>query len=215
MAVSCRCWCVVAAAMLASLVTAARSVAQDAAEPPHDPDGITVPEGFEWDEWAREPLVPDPVALTVLPDGSVFVCESERQDRGVEDNRYSPYWLLEDLAATTVEDRLAIYQRWSAKKEGGMDWYTRWADRVRRLRDADGDGRADRSTNFSGDLREVLDGTAAGVLQVGDSIWVTSIPDVWRFRDVDGDGVADERERLFSGFGVRTSLRGHDMHGLV
>jgi quinoprotein glucose dehydrogenase len=215
MAVSCRCWCVVAAAMLASLITAARGVAQDAAEPTHDPDGITVPEGFEWDEWAREPLVPDPVALTVLPDGSVFVCESERQDRGVEDNRYSPYWLLEDLAATTVDDRLAIYQRWSAKKEGGMDWYTRWADRVRRLRDADGDGRADRSTNFSGDLREVLDGTAAGVLQVGDSIWVTSIPDVWRFRDVDGDGVADERERLFSGFGVRTSLRGHDMHGLV
>ena len=62
----------------------------DEKEPPHDPEGITLPDGFKWDEWAREPLVPDPVAFTVLPDGSLFVCESERQDRGVEDNRYSP-----------------------------------------------------------------------------------------------------------------------------
>ena len=215
MAVSCRCWSLVAAAAFALQAASASVLAQAAVEPPHDPDGITVPEGFEWDEWAREPLVPDPVAFTVLPDGSLFVCESERQDRGVEDNRYSPYWLLEDLAAATVDDRLGIYRKWAARKDGGMDWYTRWADRVRRLVDADADGTADRSTNFSGDLREPLDGTAAGVLQVGDALWVTSIPHVWRLVDADGDGVAEVRERLFSGFGVRTSLRGHDMHGLV
>jgi quinoprotein glucose dehydrogenase len=187
----------------------------DTKQPPRNDEGITVPAGFAWDEWAREPLVPDPVAFTVLPDGSLFVCESERQDRGVEDNRYSPYWLLEDLNARTVDDRLAIYRKWATKKEGGMDWYTRWSDRVRRLRDTDGDGKADRSDNFSGDLREPLDGTAAGVLKVDDAIWVTSIPHVWRFMDRDGDGVAEVRERLFTGFGVRTSLRGHDMHGLV
>ena len=187
----------------------------DAKEPPHDDEGITLPAGFAWDEWAREPLVPDPVAFTVLPDGSLFVCESERQDRGVEDNRYSPYWLLEDLTARTVDDRLAIYRKWASRKEGGMEWYTRWADRVRKLRDTDGDGKADRGDNFSGDLREPLDGTAAGVLRVDDAIWVTSIPHVWRFVDRDGDGVAEVRERLFTGFGVRTSLRGHDMHGLV
>ena len=184
-------------------------------EPPHDPEGIVLPEGFVWDEWAREPLVPDPVAFTILPDGSLYVCESERQDRGVEDNRYSPYWLLEDLACTTVEQRRAIYEKWAAKKEGGMDWYSKWADRVRRLRDTDHNGTADQSTNFSGDLREVLDGTAAGALQVGDALWVTSIPHVWRFVDQDGDGVAEVREKLFTGFGVKTSLRGHDMHGLV
>ena len=184
-------------------------------EPPHDPEGITLPEGFTWDEWAREPLVPDPVAFTVLPDGSVLVCESERQEHGVEDNRYSPWWLLEDLQARTVEERLAIYRKWADKRPNGMAWYSERADRVRRLRDADGDGVADTSTNFSGDLREPLDGTAAGALQVGDALWVTSIPHVWRFVDRDGDGVAEVRERLFSGFGVRTSLRGHDMHGLV
>ena len=187
----------------------------DDKEPPHDPEGITLPEGFKWDEWAREPLVPDPVAFTVLPDGSLFVCESERQDRGVEDNRYSPYWLLDDLACTSVEQRLAIYEKWKDKKEGGMAWFSKYADRVRRLRDTDGDGKADQSTNFSGDLREPLDGTAAGALQVGDALWVTCIPNVWRFIDRDGDGVAEVREKLFTGFGVKTSLRGHDMHGLV
>ena len=187
----------------------------DEKEPPHDPEGITLPDGFKWDEWAREPLVPDPVAFTVLPDGSLFVCESERQDRGVEDNRYSPYWLLDDLACTSIEQRLAIYEKWKDKKEGGMAWFSKYADRVRRLRDTDGDGKADQSTNFSGDLREPLDGTAAGALQVGDALWVTCIPNVWRFIDRDGDGVAEVREKLFTGFGVKTSLRGHDMHGLV
>ena len=184
-------------------------------EPPHDPEGITVPEGFQWDEWAREPLVPDPVAFTVLPDGSLFVCESERQEHGIEDNRYNAYWLLEDLQARTIEDRLAIYRKWADKKKTGFAWYSECADRVRRLRDTDGDGKADASTNFSGDLREPLDGTAAGALQVGDALWVTSIPHVWRFVDRDGDGVAEVREKVFSGFGVKTSLRGHDMHGLV
>ena len=188
---------------------------EESKEPPHDPEGITLPEGFQWDEWAREPLVPDPVAFTVLPDGSLFVCESERQEHGIEDNRYNAHWLLEDLQARTIEDRLAIYRKWADKKKTGFAWYSECADRVRRLRDTDGDGKADASANFSGDLREPLDGTAAGALQVGDALWVTSIPHVWRFIDRDGDGVAEVRDRLFTGFGVKTSLRGHDMHGLV
>jgi quinoprotein glucose dehydrogenase len=202
-------------ALAATLLASILCQTEEAQAPVHDPEGIALPAGFVWDEWAREPLVPDPVAFRVLPDGSVLVCESERQERGVEDNRYNAFWLLEDLAARTSEDRLAIYRRWESRKEGGMAWYSRWADRVRQLRDTDGDGKADVSTNLSGDLREPLDGTVAGVLEVDGSIWVTSIPHVWRFTDRDGDGVAEIRERLFSGFGVRTSLRGHDMHGLV
>ncbi len=188
---------------------------QEAKEPPHDDEGITVPPGFQWDEWAREPQAPDPVAFTVLPDGGVLVCESERQEHGIEDNRYNKWWLLDDLRARTVEDRLAIYRTWAEKKEGGMAWYSRWSDRLRLLRDTKGGGKADAWTNFSGDFNEPLDGTLAGVLKVGDAVWVTNIPHIWRFVDRDGDGVAEVREKLFTGFGVRTSLRGHDMHGLV
>ena len=184
-------------------------------EPPHDPEGVKPPEGFQWKLWAKEPLVADPVSFTVLNDGSLMVVESSRQDRGVEDNRYSPWWLMEDLRARTVEDRLAIYTKWASKRVNGMDWYTKYADRVKHVTDTKGGGVADTAVNFSGELHEPLDGTAAGVLQVGDSVFVTCIPNLWRFQDKDGDGVAEVREKMFTGFGVKTSLRGHDMHGLV
>jgi len=176
---------------------------------------IKVPPGFEWDLYAWEPLVADPVAFAIDEQGRIFLAESERQERGVEDNRHQPYWLLDDLTNETVEDRLRMYEKWAEKREGGMDHYTRWADRVRVLLDPGEDGRPTRSVNFSGDFREPLDGTNAGVLARDGEVWVTCIPTLWRFRDTDGDGVADERDRIFDGFGVRIALRGHDMHGLV
>ncbi|MCE9619790.1 MAG: HEAT repeat domain-containing protein [Planctomycetes bacterium] len=185
------------------------------AEPPHDPEGVKPPEGFEWKLWAKEPLVADPVAFAVLNDNSLMVVESSRQDRGVEDNRYSSWWLLDDLRAKTVEERLAYYKKWEGKRKNGMEWYTEYADRVKHVTDAAGKGEADTAVNFSGELNEPLDGTAAGALQVGDSIFVTCIPNLWRFQDKDGDGVAEVREKMFTGFGVKTSLRGHDMHGLA
>ena len=193
----------------------AEQTTEQTKEPPHDPEGVKPLEGFQWKLWAKEPLVADPVAFTVLNDGSLMMVESERQDRGVEDNRYSPWWLMEDLRAHTVEERLAIYTKYADKRVNGMEWYTKYADRVKHVTDKNGDGVADTAVNFSGELREPLDGTAAGALQVGDSVFVTCIPHLWRFQDKDGDGVAEVREKMFTGFGVKTSLRGHDMHGLV
>ncbi len=174
-----------------------------------------VPPGFAWDLYAREPLVSDPVAIAVDEQGRVFVAESERQERGVEDNRHCTWWLLDDLSNRTVADRLRMYEKWAGRFEGGMEHFTRWADRVRVLVDPGADGKPTRAVNFSGDLREPLDGTNAGVLVRDGEVWVTCIPNLWRFRDTDGDGVAEVRERIFEGFGVRIALRGHDMHGLV
>ena len=126
-------------------------------EPAHDPEGVKPPDGFQWKIWAKEPLVADPVAFTVLNDGSLMVVESERQDRGVEDNRYSPWWLMEDLRAVTVEERLAIYTKYADKRVNGMDWYTKYADRVKHVTDKSGGGVADTAVNFSGELREPLE----------------------------------------------------------
>ena len=95
-----------------------------------------------------------------------------------------------------------------------MDYYRREMDRVMRL-SGPRDGRLDRVTDFSGPINEPLDGTGAGVMWLDGSVWYTCIPHLWRFRDTDGDGTANEREQVFSGFGVRVALRGHDMHGLV
>ncbi|MEY4198426.1 MAG: hypothetical protein RLZZ265_166, partial [Verrucomicrobiota bacterium] len=168
-----------------------------------------------WSLLTQTPLIQDPVSFCIGDDGSIYVAESFRQERGVEDNRSSRFWLADDLQLQTVEDRLRMYEKWSAKREGGMDYYRRQVDRVMKLADTDGDGTPDTATNFSGDMNEPLDGTGAGVLWRDGSLWYTCIPNLWRFQDTRGTGVADVRERVFSGFGVRVALRGHDMHGLV
>jgi putative membrane-bound dehydrogenase-like protein len=190
-------------------------------EPPADrptfdaPPKIRPIAGLRSALYAKEPLVADPVAFCIADDGAILIAESLRQERGVEDNRSSPWWLLDDLAATTVEDRLRMYERWAHKREGGMAFYTAYDDRVRRIEDSDGDGRADRGTIFAGPFNDPLDGTGAGVIAREGDVWYTNIPHLWRLRDVGGDFVADERTPVYSGFGVRVALRGHDMHGLA
>ena len=182
---------------------------------PPPPPALTIPAGLTSAPLARTPLVQDPVSFCIGDDGSIYVAESFRQEKGVEDNRTSKFWLEDDLQLQTVDDRLRMYEKWAAKREGGMDYYRRHVDRVMRLVDTDGDGAPDRATNFSGDMNEPLDGTGAGVMWLDGALWYTCIPHLWRFRDTAGNGVADVRERVFGGFGVRVALRGHDMHGLV
>lgn len=176
---------------------------------------IKLPDGFRAELYAAEPLVRDPVAICFDEKGRLYVAESFRQSRGVEDNRGHGFWLLDDLAAQTVQDRMAMFRKWAHKKRGGMGWYTAYEDRVRLLTDRDGDGRADHATIFSDGYDRPLDGTGAGVLALDGSVYYTNIPHLWRLRDENGDGKADRQESLAYGFGVRVALRGHDMHGLV
>ncbi|MDA1261916.1 MAG: HEAT repeat domain-containing protein [Planctomycetota bacterium] len=185
------------------------------APPPVTPTPVIVPSGFKIEIFAREPLVADPVAIDIDSQGRIFVAESERQERGIEDNRSSAFWLIEDLTAQTVEDRLAYYEKYKDKRKGGMGYYSAYADRIRMIEDSNGDGQGDRVLNFSRDFQEPLDGTGAGVLVDGDDIFYTCIPNLWRLRDANADGIADTTDSMFGGFGVRTALRGHDMHGLT
>jgi putative membrane-bound dehydrogenase-like protein len=176
---------------------------------------VTLRDGFRMELFAREPLIADPVAIWLDDAGRVWVAESERQERGVEDNRSSKFWLMDDLQAQSVDDRLAYYRKWADRREGGMDYYEAFSDRVRRIEDRDRDGRGDVTIQFSRDFHGPLDGTGAGVLVDGDDVWFTCIPALWRMRDTDGDGVANVHDAVHAGFGIRTALRGHDMHGLT
>ncbi len=177
--------------------------------------GVQAVEGVSCRLWASTPMVMDPVSFCIDEQGRVLVAESFRQEHGVEDNRSQPYWLLDDLAAQTVEDRLAKYQKWAHKRENGMNWYTEKEDRIRRVEDTDHDGIADTVTIFADGFDEPLDGTGAGLITRDGMVWYTCIPHLWQLQDDDDDGVADQRTSLHSGFGVRDALRGHDMHGLV
>jgi len=178
-------------------------------------DMITVPEGFTKKIVATEPLVMDPVSFCFDDQGNILVAESFRQELGVPDNRSSPYWLMDDLAAQTIEDRLAMYEKWADQHEEGIAFYTNQQDRIRLLTDRNNDGVFDRVTDFASGFNSPLDGTGAGLLAMDGTVWYTNIPNLWRFEDFDEDGKADRREILYTGFGVRVALRGHDLHGLA
>ena len=175
----------------------------------------SVPEGFTASVVATEPQIQDAVAFSVDASGNILVAETERTNHGAMDNRSSPWHLEDDLQSRTVEDRIAYMEKWAHKQNNGMDFYTEAPDRVRRSVDTDGDGIYDDHTIFAGPFNDVADGIGAGVMPVGDEVWYTNIPHLWRLRDADGDGVAEFREPIQSGFGVRFALYGHDMHGLV
>jgi quinoprotein glucose dehydrogenase len=184
-------------------------------EDPPPPSSAKVPDGFSAEVIATEPQIQDAVAFWIDPDGRLLVAETERTNHGAMDNRSSPWQLEDDLQSLTVEDRIAFMEKWKDKRANGMDFYTEKPDRVRRSIDADGDGIYDTSTIFAGPFNDVPDGIGAGVMTVGDEVWYTNIPNLWRLKDADGDGIAEVRESIQSGFGVRFALYGHDMHGLA
>ncbi len=173
-------------------------------------------DGLSISLWAAEPLLANPVCLALGDDGAVYVAESFRVHAGVTDIREHMDWLDDDLASETVADRLAMYAKWLGPD---LPSYAREHDRVRRLTDTDGDGRADVATVFADGFSHAEDGIGSGLLahRTADGateVFYTNIPDLWRLTDADGDGRAESRESMSNGWGVRVAFMGHDMHGL-
>lgn len=154
------------------------------------------------------------VSLDIDELGRVLVAESHRRGAGAEDNR-SRDWLEADLASRSLEDRLA-YTR-DAIARGAFedpDHFTRASDRLVLIEDTDGDGIADRRAELAA-WNEELTGLVAGVEAREGSIWVANIPSIYRLEDRDADGVAESHQELVRGFGIKTSLGGHDLHGFA
>jgi quinoprotein glucose dehydrogenase len=168
--------------------------------------------GFKVELVANEPQLQNPVAFHIGNDGKIFVSETGRYRSSALDIRHHMSWYDDDLAARTVEDRVALIQ-----KNAGTNWPKLQieTETIRLLEDKDGDGVAERSTVFADGFTNVLDGIASGVMSRDGWVYFTDIPSVWRLRDNDGDGKADEREQLSYGYGVHFSLTGHDLHGLI
>jgi quinoprotein glucose dehydrogenase len=175
-----------------------------------------LPEGMTAKLWDDRLLKSTPVAIDVDPLGNLYIAEADRHQGGVPDNRQHAYWLLDDLAARTVEDRRAYYQKWLAagKFADEPDFFTSRFDRAIRLADTNGDGVADERRELVS-WHDMVDGLVAGVLTIDDELWITSIPFLVRLSDADGDGVPEKREDVAYGFGVKSSLGGHDLHGLT
>lgn len=171
-----------------------------------------LPEGYRASVFAAEPLLANPVAFCIDEKGRFFVAETFRLHAGVTDNRRHMDWLDDDLACRTVEDRVRMYEKHLGAKatEYGIE-----QDRVRRIVDSDGDGKADASTVFADGFSRLADGIGSGVLARRGAVYFACIPDLWLLRDTDGDGRADERTSLHHGYGVHVAFLGHDLHGLA
>ncbi len=174
---------------------------------------ITYPEGMEAGVFAREPDVLNATAISMDERNRLFVAETHRFDRGIEDNRRNWYWLRDEVGLKTTADRLALYEKYADKKEPG--YYTKHAEKIRVLEDADGDGKADKSWLFADGFDDPLDGTAAGIMAANGKVYFACIPHVWMLEDKDGDGVSDERTSLQEGYGISVSLSGHDLNGFA
>ena len=184
---------------------------------------------LELHRWSGDLNVPDPVAVTVDPQGRVYVSATTRRKVADLDIREHPMWIPDDVALTSVDEKEAFLKRELApgklrlprggladhNKDGSIDWkdLTVHSERIYQLRDTDNDGTADKVTVFAEGFNSVVTGIAAGILYHEGWVYVTVAPDLVRLRDTNDDGVADEREIVAHGFGMHIAYAGHDMHG--
>jgi hypothetical protein len=72
---------------------------------------ITFPDDMVGTVFAREPNVQDPTAISIDEKNRVYIAETHRFARGVEDNRRNGHWVRDDIGSTSTADRLAMYKK--------------------------------------------------------------------------------------------------------
>ncbi len=169
--------------------------------------------GFDAHTWVKFPFVENPGSFGFDPKGRLFVAEANRFWQGVPDLRGANELIPGDFQAVTLDDRAKLYQTWAFRFP--PTFFTNTADRLLRLEDRDGNGAADHRTLFSDRFHEPLDGLGFSVLAEDDAVYFTCIPSLWKLTDKNDDGTADAEEAIATGFGVRVSFIGHDLHGIT
>lgn len=149
--------------------------------PEQERQKLTVPEGFEIQLFASEPMIHKPVNMAFDAKGRLWVSSTTEYPYSADKSRWS------DAQGTRVKDS---------------------RDAIKILEDTDGDGRADKVTDFADGLN-----IPTGVVpwhkpehKAGCIAW--SIPNIWYFADTNGDGTADLREVLFGPLGYEKDTHG-------
>ncbi|MCM8536857.1 MAG: HEAT repeat domain-containing protein [Lentisphaeraceae bacterium] len=172
-----------------------------------------LPEGFKAELWADESQTINPAAISFDSQGRLFVTEINRWRNGVDDIRSRHFMLMEDIQINSNAERLEMFKKHTDKFP--LSYYTKAEEKIRLLEDTNGDGRADSSKFFATGFNDPLDGPGMGVIERDGKVYYTNIPHLWMLEDTDGDGVSDKKTSLQEGFGIRMSISGHDLHGLV
>lgn len=142
---------------------------------------LRVPEGFKIQLFASEPMINKPINIAFDEQGRLW------------------------LSSTVEYPYAAKRERW-VDDEGSRVRNSR--DAIKILEDTDGDGKADKVTDFADGLN-----IPTGVLpwhkpehKSGCIAW--SIPNIWYFADTNGDGLCDHREVLFGPLGFEKDTHG-------
>jgi quinoprotein glucose dehydrogenase len=180
---------------------------------PESFSGLVKHPGLSASTWVRFPFVQNPGSLGIDRKGRIFVAEVNRFWQGVADLRGVNDFIRGDFQSKTLEDRVKLQNSIPGRVPEGF--WTNTADRLIRLEDADGNGAADGRSVFADSFYEQLDGLGFSVLPEDDAVYFTCIPSLRKLTDANDDGVADTNDPLVSGFGVRVSFIGHDLHGIV
>ncbi len=142
---------------------------------------LHVLEGFEIQLFASEPMINKPINMAFDARGRLWVSSNVEYPYAADKSRWS------DAQGTRVKDS---------------------RDAIKILEDTDGDGKADKVTDFADGLN-----IPTGVVpwhkpehKAGCIAW--SIPNIWYFADTDGDDKADLREVLFGPLGYEKDTHG-------
>ncbi|MFM8360126.1 MAG: glucose dehydrogenase, partial [Verrucomicrobiota bacterium] len=180
--------------------------------------GFQLQPGLRLDVWAAEPQLSNGVAFAFDGRGRAYIAETHRWNTSIFDITQRTNWLLADMAFRSVADRVEFLEAQFAAVD--PDLLTRDSERVRRVEDRDGDGKADHSEVFADGFNTPADGTAAGVLATAGRVFFANIPSLWSLEEKAGPAEAPgrpkvERSALATGFGVHIGVSGHDLHGLI
>jgi len=189
-----------------------------------------VAEGLDLELWAFDSLVPDPIALSIDPQGRVYITGTNRRRSGEIDIRGHRPWMTASIALQSVEERRQFLHDTLAPErsadnewledmngDGSHDWrdLTVPKEQVFRLEDRDGDGIADRAQLFAEGFNSEVSDVAGALLVHERDVFLGVAPDLWRLHDRDGDGAADQYTSISHGFQAHIGFGGHNMSGLT
>ncbi len=153
-----------------------------------------VPKEFRLELVASEPLIQSPSGVCWDASGRLYV--SELHGYNLEGQL--------DIEALNETGKLDVeVRRVQASDEFKKAALAGTYGVIKQLEDTDGDGRMDRATVFASGLPP-----AYGMVAARGGIIVACAPDIVFLADRDGDGKAEEREVLFTGFGLGPLERG-------
>ena len=185
---------------------------------------INIPKNHTLTQFADRTKVVTPTTLCIDDQGKVFISETFRWRKQVQDirhggknNRYLRERIEDDIKTMELSQRLKVHQKWSGKEPDYLNFeeFDDDSETIKTMEDTDGDGIADRFGMFRSDFNQPLDGPSSGLIEKDGTVYFAMIPGIYSLRDNDGDGVAEERKTLVDGFGVRISFSGHDLNGFA